>query len=349
MFLDRNSLIYLQEYRNKRPWAVFFLVALIITCVRLTIAPQEFADFNGYVYLLDEIIFNKWSLWEYGDPLSWGALSIFRYFSGDSSSAIFIGNIYLSLFYLLLCFFAIRRYSICWQSVLFIFSVFGPILAFVTIRATPAYFIILFAALEASRGNIRALFLCLFGAMFHSSAILALPALIASLAQAQFPLVDKAFRSKTIAVVLAVLIVLPFVFFRDFMTEYARIALDALGGAFSRFSIYIKDGQNTPVDGTSGSIFQRIYFAISSVALLVFIFTGGKHVRGIQGYLVTSYAVFVFMSADPPSAFRQSLFWMMPLMVVFPWQKFSFRGLGSAALIPIAITLFWYGFSEVLI
>jgi EpsG family len=349
MILDRNKFVSLSEDRNHRSWSAFFLVSLIIVCIRLTITPQEFADFNGYVYLLDEIIFNKWSLWEYGDPLSWGILSIFRYFSGDSSSAVIIGNIYLSATYLLFCFFSIKRYNISWHSVLLIFSVFGPILAFVTIRATPAYFLILFAALEASRGNIRALFLCLFAAMFHSSAILALPPLVASLAQTQFPLVDRAFRSKATAVVLGVLIVLPFVFFRDLMTEYARLALETLGGAFSRFSIYIKDGQNTPADGASGSIFQQIYFAISSIALLVFIFTGGKYVRGVQGYLVTSYAVFVFMSADPPSAFRQSLFWMMPLMVVFPWQKFAFRGLGSAALIPIAITLFWYGFSEVLI
>jgi EpsG family len=333
----------------QRSKATLLAIAAGILVVRILTAPEQFADFNGYVVLLDEIVFGKWSVWIYGDPFSWGLLSLFRDYSGDSYSAIKLGNIYLSLIYILLMYWGVIYYRIPWQAVLLISAVFGPILAFVTIRATPAYFFVMFAALEASRGNRRAFTLVIAAALFHSSALLALPPLIASFAQTRFTLVDSAFRSRTTAVLLGLIIIVPFAIFRNSMIEVTRGALDFLGSAFSRFSIYVKDGQNTIDSQNGGSIFQQIYFVLSSIALLFFISTAGKLVRGLQGYLITSFGIFVFMSGDPPSAFRQSLFWMMPLMVAFPWQNISLRGLSTWALIPLAIVLFWYGFSEVII
>jgi hypothetical protein len=332
----------------KSYWAIF-LITLFVVSVRLLKAPEEFADFNGYIYLLDYMIVSKISVWEFGDPLSWGILSLLRSYSGDSYSSVVLGNYYLSLIYVAFTLYAIKTYNISWQAVVMIFATFGPILAFVTIRATPAYFIVLFAALEANKGNIRAIPLCLLAALFHSSALLALLPLIASLAQIKVPMVDRAFRAKATAIIIGLLIVAPLILFRNNMIELTRFALDSLGGAFSRFAIYIKDGQTIAAADAGGSTFQQIYFSLSSLALLLFIFFGGKFVGSLQGYLITSYGIFVFMFSDPPSAFRQSLFWMIPLMVVFPWQKFSLRGLGTSFIVPIAIILFWFGFSEVLI
>jgi EpsG family len=334
------------EYRARM---ALVIVSFTIVFIRMVTQPEAYADFNGYVQLLDEIALGKYSLRSYGEPLSWGVLIIFRNYLGESHSAIILGNWYLSVIYCIFIYIGIVRYKFRWQSILIIFSVYGPILAFVTIRATPAYFLVTFAAIEASRRNWRSLLIVAFAALFHSSALLAMPPILVSLCQARFFTVDMLFRSKTTAIIIAILVVLPFVMFRNNMIGLTSYALDILGDSFSRYSVYVREGQSTVESQIGGSIFQQIYFAVSSLVFLYVMVNSRNPIRGLEGYLVASYSVFVFMSVDPPSAFRQSLFWMMPLMVAFPWENVSLRGVGTCMIFPISIILFVYGFSEVLI
>jgi hypothetical protein len=329
-------------------WLSLYLCSAIVIMTRLQFAVDDFADFYGYVVLLDVMTFERRSLWDYGDPLSWGILAFFRILMGDSYRAIELGNIYISAIYIFFSYVLVKRYAVSWHSIVLIFVTFGPILAFVTIRATPAYFLVLFACLEMNRGSKLALPLCLLAALFHSSALLALPAFLVGLAQARFSTWDRLLRSRKIAMVIGLIFVLPFALFRNDVGDLALTIIETFGSGFSRFVVYVQDSEGGSLQ-REVSIFQQIYFILASLALLALILLIVDSPRGATGYFITSYALFVLMSGNPPSAFRQSLYWMMPLMVVFPWSSIRLRGLGNCAILVVAVVVYWFSFSEVIV
>lgn len=340
--------IYTKPFMTNHERILLIIIVILIVCVRVIYDSNEFADFNGYVSLLDSIVFNKWSVWSYGDPLSWGVLVLFRDIFGDSYSAVQAGNLYVSVLFIVFTYTLLKYYAVSWQSILLIFATFGPLLAFITIRATPAYFLVTIATLEASRGRWRWLFVFAIAVLFHSSALLALPSLVAAIMQRRFSILDRAFTSRSTILFVSVGIISPLIFFREYMLDLTRYLIIILGSTFAKFSIYLQGGSTNSVEPI-GSIYHQIYFSISSLALIAFLLKHEKAQFKLGGYLLVSYGIYVFMFSVPPSAFRQSLFWMMPLMIAFPWREFSFRGVGSTLLPVIAVVLFWYGFRETLV
>jgi hypothetical protein len=329
--------------------ATLSVIAAITLVVRIIVLPERFADFWAYVYILDDIVNSNWNLIQFGEPVSWGILYFFRIISGDSYGAIVIGNYYLSAIYLCFSAYALYRYKLSWQSLIIIFAAYGAILDFVIIRATHAYFIVLFAALDSREGKWRCLPMCIIASLFHISALLAFIPLVASLAQAKSIAVDRLFRSRYIAPILGITIILPSILFRSDVIEIMNTLFGLFGNLFSRFTVYTADSSSATGYGEGGSMAQQIYFLISSGAVLISLLIYNKFIKGLQGYILTSYGIYILMFLNPPSAFRESIFWMMPLIAVFPWNKLSFHGFGTAALGLASIALFWIGLNQAIV
>lgn len=346
---NRHDHAGINPARGRRfPIDIAFILALIIA-VRIYIPSWLFADFSSYLYLVDQLTFNPSTSWLSSEPLSWAPILAFRYFTGSTFQAVVVGHWYLSLVFLGSALALQRRYDLPWQFSVLLFGVFGPLLAFVTLRATPAYFAVAFAVMEAGRGRRRSFIILLVACLFHlSSLMMVLPVSIAFL-QNRSEKLNALLRSPLFVGVLAAMIILPFVVFTDLMNLYLGEIISIFGSTLGKFTTYIKNDAATDMTGASGGSFHQVYFILVSVILIGWIFVSQEIGVRIRGFVFTGYGIFLFLQFSPVSAYRESIFWMIPLLMTFPWKKIALSGFGSAAILAAAAIMFAYGIGTVLV
>lgn len=230
------------------------------------------------------------------------------------------------------------------------FALYGPQLAFVTIRATPAYIFAAIAVFEAVRGRYRC-FAWLAGAtLFHVSSLLALIPITAVIFRSHFQAVQKLQNPKTLLTILFLLGTIiglagPTIF------SAAQSVLNNIP-FLTKYTVFLiglaDDGGISVIQSFSFGHFVFL-FGISLIFFL-FIVISDPIARNSAIFVIVGYVFYVFMFFvfSPIAAFRQTPFWLLPAFSIMPWHKLGWKGAGQIPFLVASLVIFVFQFGRIL-
>lgn len=292
------------------------LAWLFCSLVGMMVEPVKIADYSTYVGLIEKMRMLSFTDLLTFEPLSRGLMLLSIRIFGDSSAAIsMLHFVNITVFLILfsdVCF----RYARDWRNIALVFSLFGPLLALVTIRATPAYLLLCYAYFNVGRCSWKALLLCFIAIGFHMSALLALPPMLLAIISTtkeevktlELPKVDIAITLLALLVYLNIRLIIQFV----------SILISWLNGLgpLDKFSVYLTN------IASAQSIFHRLYFVGCFCIVIIACLNSKYFSRTIIRYLSISFLSYATLCISPVAAFRESIFWIMPLLLVFPLKRY---------------------------
>ncbi len=291
---------------------IYGVTALFFLALRLSVEPAAFKDYSTYLTYYSDIQLG--GLWTGGlDLASNGVFALSGELFPDRESALGALYIYLLAIFFVGTWYLLSINKIDWFNYWFFVALFGPLLAFVTIRATPAYlcFFISFFMWRDGRAFLALVF-SLLAVLFHLSAILLLPALALSVMVHEKLVRSPVFRRA----------VLTFYFFSIAVGFYLTmlggpswLSGFELGELFIRYSAYIELEDSTP------SLFHRAYFVAAVFASGAYIALSRDDWRA-KSLVIFASSQFFIVSWSPILAFRQSIYWMAPLLLAFPFGRY---------------------------
>ena len=289
--------------------AVFFgLTIVLLLVLRINIEPSAFKDYAQYLDYLSSI--KTEGLWAGGLDL---ASNFIFYLAGqlfsDREDALAALYVYLFLVFLLFSSYFVLIKKIDWLNFWDFFALFGPLLAFVTIRATPAYFafIVTFFFWRDGRAFLAMIF-ALLSAMFHFSALLLILVLFVSMVFHR-PL-DKspAFRRAAWALYFVSMFL---GFYMTIVGPGPLVSGVEVGELLLRYSAYIEEVE--PVSG----IFHRIYFWGAAAVATIYLISSADDWK-CKSLVMFASLQFYLVAWSPVLAFRQSIFWVAPILLTLP-------------------------------
>lgn len=331
-------------------YAVLVFIVLSVVAIRFAIPSAIVADYDAYVQLADYLSFRPRSEWISFEPLSSLLLVTLRQFTGSGYSAVGIAHILLSTAYVLFIYKLISVRDISWQGVLLSFGLYGSALAFVLLRGTPAYILVVFALIDAINGKRRAAIFALAAVGFHISALLAVPALLAAYLQNKNPVVARLFSGRTVVVVGAGLVAALSVASIPAFLEYTNFVIRTFSQFIGKYATYFETANDLEKGRLVGAASNNHFYYTIVVSLLVMFFLTcfDRMAIALRAYIVTSYVTFMVLSLSPVVAFRQSIFWVLPLVILFPWARYSFYGFGTLFMIVVSLAGFYFGVGSII-
>lgn len=324
-------------------WATYGAIALAVLLISVFTEPSRFGDFHAYVLYLDGLVHYPSPNWMYFEVFSnlymlgshWLVQSVF--------SAVVFAHYLLSIFFVLALGAAFPPRRTPWPTLLFIFAMLGPLLAFVTMRATPAYFLVAIGVRYAIDRR-PAAWLCLAAAaLFHISALLAAPPMALLYFERHLPAILRSGQSRRYYLLLALAIVAV-----GAVLPYASSSVTSLIQAIPVISKY-----DAYTDSASAETQIGHYIFLAFVSLLTVAFLAAQ--RGAEAklnmFVLASFALYVvmFFSASPIAAFRQAPFWAMPMIAALPWGRLGLNRATMPVFIVLCVGLFLFQFKQVYI
>jgi hypothetical protein len=318
------------------------LAAILVA--RVVYLPNQLADYDVYTVIVDNIYYGMGRSF-YDVEIGNTILFLWtRSIVGNTLNTVDILNYLLTIFYCASIILLARLYRSEWPGIVFAVAVFGPLLAFVTVRATPAYMAMAFAVVLAYRGQWATFALIAVASLFHSSAAIgALPVLVLFL-QRRFGLFRWLNRSTPTFLIGGGLLAFVSILFQQQFSDLMLFVISALGIS-DKYLTYLSSMQ-TSTNASSMidpiSVYDRAYSAIAAAIALAAMLQKNQRSVELRGYVLSSFVIFVALTFSPVAAFRQSIYWLLPVMLVFPWRQSGFRGgvLIAVPLVALAIFLF---------
>lgn len=320
-------------------------VAFIAACVlimNLIYSPADFADYYQYLLITDGLYYfstGNWLNFEAGSNLLFLSL---RVLTGNTEVAINLAHYLLGIVYVYFYLLLAREERVRWRGILVSFAFYGSLLAFITIRATPAYMLVTLGALDVIRGRKRGIILALAASLFHISAILAFGPILLGYAQSRLRSLRWVEQStRSVAMVAALLMVM----FGVLRTLFASVLTSVISVIpfLNKYDVYTASlDPNNAGQGGGTSSNHLIYAIIMSLFMLAFVAMPDERCRKMRLYVISSYVLFLILEFSPVTAFRQSQFWAIPAMLVFPWHRFApagFRAMTFAGLCAVMFVL----------
>ena len=331
-------------------FAVFAFIFLSVIAVRFAIPSAIVADYDAYVQLADYLSFRPRNEWISFEPLSSLLLVTLRQFTGSGYKAVAIAHIMLSVAYVAFVYKAVSIRDVTWQGILLSFGLYGSALAFVLLRGTPAYLLIVFALIDAVNGRRRSALFALAAIGFHISALLAVPALLAAYLQNRSPIVARFFGGRAVVFLGAGLVLALSVASIPAFLEYTNIVIRTFSQFIGKYATYFETANDLEKGRLVGAASNNhFYYTIVVSALVLFYLTCFEpKAIALRAYVVSSYVIFVVLSLSPVVAFRQSIFWVLPLVILFPWDKYAFRGFGTFFIILASLGGFYFGVGSII-
>jgi len=329
--------------------AAWLAAAGIIAVTRVLFVPQRFADYETYVLLIDNVYHGMSRLGFTVEPVFAALFLAVRVITGNTDAAADLLQYGLTALFLLSLYFLIRAYRAEWPAVFVTLGLFAPLLAFVTIRATPAYAVMALAVLFAFQGRLITIPALLVAGLFHPSSVLGVIPVLILLAQRRYGwlgwLNTHASRIIAVLVVLAVIAT-------ALQTIVVNAMLDALSsiGQLSKYIVYLESTEVSSQSGTIDqvSIYDRIYSMLIVITTVVAFAQKEPRMVVMRSYILVSFTIFLLLSFSPVAAFRQSIFWFIPLLLTFPWRSAGVRGPVALGLMLASVALFIFQLSSVL-
>lgn len=323
--------------------AVALFAAFLV--VRYRFDSPDIADFPAYAYFTDVYWAGFDRSWLVSEPLGWGLLLVLRNLAGSTDGAIQLAHWLLGISTPLLILYLARKFEVPWQGTLVTIALFGPLLAMVTIRATPAYLLCAAAAMIAAKGRLSSIALVGLSILFHNSAALAVPPILLILLQKRYPTLIRPFQSRISIIVIAAVFSMVMLYFRGDLFAFVETLIASTPGSIQKYLVYFSvetnTGVNTNID-LENSLFHVLFLAGATMVFSVYIFLGSQEQFPYRLFAIASFAVFLVLNINPVTAYRQSLFWIIPLLFTFPWSRLKPRFLVSMLLIAFSGILFGY-------
>jgi EpsG family len=316
-------------------------VTAAIFVVNLFIHPNRFADYDSYIQYTD-YIYNYAVLDQtYFEALSSLMLFSFRDFTGNTEQAVNISHNVLGLVFLLFNYFLIRNDKINWQGYIVFIALYGSLMAFVTFRATPAYLLVTIAFFNAIEGKKRSYLYIAISSLFHVSAII-----VILFCESKFDFIKKISINKYFIVFIVLLFSLIYYIYGNLLLLKIIDILSSVPflGKYIAYSTQIDVVSGVIVNNGQDRFFHVIYAISVSLFVIAIISSNNENCIRIRNAVLIGYLMFIFMQFSPTSAFRQSIFWMTPALLVYPWSKLHFKQYGVIPFVVLCVGLAVYQF-----
>jgi len=306
---------------------------------------MDIADYDAYAYFTDVYWAGFDQTWMVSEPLSWGGLLFLRALTGSTDEAIVVAHWILGLFTCGFILFAATRFKMQWQGVMLSIAMFGPLLAMVTIRATPAYLLCIAAALTIGKQRAVGLGLAAIAILFHNTAILALGPIAIIMLQKKFPKISNISHSKFFITIFSSLLIIIILFFRNELFDTFERLILIFPGFIQKYLVYFTIGRAENAIGAASqetSIFHILFIAGVSIIFIFYIFSCQKYNNEYVLFTLFSFVIFIMLSGNPVVSYRQSIFWLIPVFLTFPWYVLKPKSaviIGTLALSAIVFVL----------
>lgn len=329
-----------------------FILSCSILYIRYNYYSSDIADYDAYAYFTDVYWSGFDNSWIISEPLGWGTLLALRALSGTTNGAIVIAHWLLGFFTCTAIFAAAFRYRLKWQGIMLSIAMFGPLLSMVTIRATPAYLLCVAAALVVSHQRALGLGLVAIAILFHNTAILALGPIIVIILQQVFPKISAPFQNKIIIVLGASIAGIVFFFFRQEMFGFFQNIISAAPAFMQKYIVYFTYGGTEAAINANRekvSIFHVLFIIGATLIFALYIMLSDEEQALYRVFAVASFAIFIMLSTNPVISYRQSIFWVVPVLLTFPWAKLKPGGLVAMGVIAFSLAVFPLNVSGVIL
>lgn len=324
-----------------------FIVIVAIVTVNALIAPSRFADYDNYLVYIDSIWYFPSATPIYMEPLSRGYLYLARSFSPTTDFALDLAHYTLGAVYLIGLYALLRERPNGWQALLVVFAITAPLLALVTVRATPAYLLVALAVMTAADRPARSSVYMVLALCFHVSAGLALAPWALLLIRDKLPAALRAERTAPL-IVLALLVALLFTYFGQSLISALVSLIEGLP-VLNKYMTYAQayGPQTGPIRETSVSHYIFLLFTIIYTA--IYLLFADEDAKKINLYVVASFAIYItlFLGLSPVAAFRQACFWQLPMTVMLPWKRLGVTSHFAPIMMFAALSFFLFQLSEV--
>lgn len=329
----------------------FAMIALAVLGVRFATSPWQFPDFDTYLFVSDALAFQPIRDTLAYEPLSSAFILSLRALAGNSFDGLVLAHWVLSLTFLVGFYKVLAEEDRDWKAALVTMGIYGSLLAFVTVRATPAYLLVWLSAIYASKGRLVCLPVALLAIGFHSSAALAVPPVLLCLLQQRSVRLGAFWRNNVLMGVSLGVVALLFSAFYLLLIDYLFLVLNIFAPFLGKYLVYMSafEGNEGAQTTTQSILFHQAYLAAASLLTVLFLFVQNDEAKRLRSYVILSFAIFIFLSASPVSAYRQSIFWTVPAILYLPWKRLGFAGFGSVAVAAFGSVAFLLGVRSILI
>lgn len=304
--------------------ALFLISATILTTALFT-ETARFADYDTYTYYIDGLVhFPSWD-WLKLEPLSNFYLLACYWLTLDVIATNNLAHDLLLVSFPILLWASFRPTTTPWPALLAVFALFGPLLTFVTLRATPAYLLATWAVFDASVQRRRAFPLIVLAIGFHFSAVMVVPPLLILFFREKLPNWLRFERPGMLLLIGTLTVAAVFLV----ASAVAGAAVDFINNIpfLAKYVVY----SSTANENLDTSLNHYIFLGIATFMLLIFLFSARGEMVRLNVYLLSSYLVYLalFLAASPVAAFRQTPFWILPLIGTLPWARLLKPGFAS--------------------
>ncbi len=312
---------------------------------------MQFSDSRAYAGLIGSTHYFLPQNWWVFEPFSKVLFLVLMDLTQDLERSVAGGHFFISVVCLLgfLAIFPPRQGN--WRGLLMAFALFGPQLAFVTIRATPAYILAAIAVLEAARGRHRS-FAWLVGAgLFHVSSALALVPIMALLFRSYFGALQR-LRDPRILLSVLFFLGLMLALASPIIFSSAQVVLESIP-FLSKYTVFLVGLSDEGGISTIQTFAFGHFVLLAGITVFFFFYivindpiTRKSSIFVVVGFLVYALMFFAF---SPIAAFRQTLFWMLPALSLFPWHRVGWSGPGQIPFLALVLGIFAFQFDRVLV
>lgn len=301
---------YTEMYINRKYfYAVIFFCILL--CIRVFVPPSDFADYYSYEAIISSapsIIDN--SLYEWLSYSTFSMMGGLRIYGIDP---VYWTYIYHFLLTVVLFFWLFKISNSTFAGVVLVIALYAPLFAFVILRAAPAYLLIALSVFySAQRMKKTSSALALISILYHISAVL--PALvILFLNIAGFKILKFSNLIFKIAIFFAIFQIINFWLGINLMPSEI---MELISGyeQINKYSVYAEAPAGS-------SIYHIIYFGLCSL-MMALAKVKNKHFNEyLLLYLYILFGVCAILMVSPVTSFRMSVFYLLPLLLIFPWHS----------------------------
>lgn len=207
------------------------------------------------------------------------------------------------------------KYAQTFSGVFLVYVLYGPLMSYVTLRATPAYLLVAWFILM-KEGAFRRFILMLIAAFYHVTAIV--PAVL--VAGASFfklnDCVNPEDKNLSIFVISIFFlgIFIELMWMLGFGDVVVRLVLELTTGA-GKLQEYLESASMYRTAAHFG------YFVFVLLATCLYLYLTSGFVDNHWWVIVLALVTFIFLSISPVVAYRFSIFFLLPVFLAFPKTK----------------------------
>jgi hypothetical protein len=330
----------------------WFAIAFLTIVLHIVVSDEiVFADAVQYLTYTDNLYFYRSGDWFIFEPFSKIMLLLLRASTGSTETTVGYAHYVISFVYLFGTLAIFRPSEANWRGLIMAFALYGSQLAFVTIRATPAYIIASVAVMQAIRGQNRAFLFTGLAIFFHISAVLALIPILALFFKSKLTWLN--FLQKPRALIITFILVGGiFVAAGSAIFSATSSILNSVPflGKYLVFAVGMSDAGGVASITSRFAVGHFVLLVAITIFLVAFLLLNDQRTRSVSIFLIVSYAfyVFTFFAFSPIAAFRQTPFWVLPAFSIFPWHKVGWRSIGHFVFLAVAGGMFAFQFSRVI-